>query len=61
MTEEFDWELELAMVIGNRLRNATKEEASQAIAGYTIGLDLSCHNLSLVDKELHVDLMCGKV
>lgn len=60
MTKEFDWELELAIVVGKKLRRATKEEAAGAIAGYTIGLDLSCRDLTLVDNELHVDLVRGK-
>ena len=60
MTKEFDWELELALVVGRRLRNATKEEASQAIAGYSIGLDLSCRDLTVVDSEIRVDLVRGK-
>ncbi|KEF52266.1 uncharacterized protein A1O9_11506 [Exophiala aquamarina CBS 119918] len=60
MTEEFDWELELGVVVGKRLRNATPQEASQAIAAYTIGLDLSCRDLTLNDTAVRVDLMRGK-
>lgn len=60
MTKEFDWEIELAVIVGKRLRNASKDEASQAIAGYSIGLDLSCRDLTLVDNDLKLDLVRGK-
>ncbi|WP_010164860.1 fumarylacetoacetate hydrolase family protein [Sphingomonas sp. PAMC 26617] len=59
-TKQFDWECELAIVVGAPLRHASKEEAAAAIAGYTIGLDLSCRDLIPVDNELHVDLLRGK-
>jgi 2,4-didehydro-3-deoxy-L-rhamnonate hydrolase len=60
MTKQFDWELELAIVVGKRLRDASKDEASQAIAGYSIGLDLSCRDLTRVDNEMKIDLVRGK-
>lgn len=60
MTKEFDWELELTMVVGKRLRNATTEEAKDAIAAYTIGLDLSCRDLTLTGGDIPVDLVRGK-
>lgn len=59
-TKQFDWELELAVVVGRRLRDATPETAAAAIAGYSIGLDLSCRDLIPTHDELHVDLMRGK-
>ena len=34
--EKFDFELELAMVVGRRGRNIAKAEAARYIAGYTI-------------------------
>ena len=36
-----DHEVELAVVIGRRIRNASAEEAGSAIAGYCIGLDMT--------------------
>jgi 2-keto-4-pentenoate hydratase/2-oxohepta-3-ene-1,7-dioic acid hydratase in catechol pathway len=60
-TQEFDWELELVVVVGARLKHASREEASAAIAGYMIGLDLSCRDLVLADKQLKVDLSRGKL
>ena len=59
-TKEFDWEIELGVVMGKRLRHGTAEEARHAIAGYTIGLDLSCRDLTLNDTEIRVDLVRGK-
>lgn len=36
-----DWEAELAVVIGSRVRRASEEEARDAIAGYTVLNDVS--------------------
>jgi acylpyruvate hydrolase len=36
-----DWEAELALVIGRRVRNAGADEALAAIAGYTVANDVS--------------------
>ena len=60
MTKAFDWELELAVIIGARVKDATEEQAAEAIAGYSIGLDLSCRDLIPVSNGLHVDLARGK-
>lgn len=59
-TKQFDWECELAVFVGKTLRNATKAEAASAVAGYAIGLDLSCRDLIKVDNDLKVDLVRGK-
>ena len=59
-TEQFDWECELAVVVGRRLRYASTEEAKAGIAGYSIGLDMSCRDLIPAPNELKVDLMRGK-
>jgi 2,4-didehydro-3-deoxy-L-rhamnonate hydrolase len=59
-TRQFDWECELTVVVGKRLRHATREEAAQAIAGYTIGLDLSCRDLIPSHNDLQIDLVRGK-
>lgn len=59
-TNQFDWECELAVIIGKRIRNAGKQEAMDAVAGYTIGLDLSCRDLMRNDTALSVDLVRGK-
>jgi 2-keto-4-pentenoate hydratase/2-oxohepta-3-ene-1,7-dioic acid hydratase in catechol pathway len=59
-TKKFDWECELAVIIGKRLRNADKQEAMNAVAGYAIGLDLSCRDLMKNDTAVPVDLVRGK-
>jgi 2,4-didehydro-3-deoxy-L-rhamnonate hydrolase len=59
-TKQFDWECELAIVLGRTLRQASREEAAAAVAGYSIGLDLTCRDLIPVDNDLHVDLVRGK-
>jgi 2,4-didehydro-3-deoxy-L-rhamnonate hydrolase len=59
-TKQFDWECEVAVFLGRRLRHASKAEAAAAVAGYAIGLDLSCRDLIQVDNDLKVDLVRGK-
>lgn len=59
-TNQFDWECELAVVVGHHLHNSSREEAAAAIAGYTIGLDLSCRDLIKANNGLKIDLMRGK-
>ncbi len=59
-TKQFDWECELAIVIGRTLRHASRAEAMAGIAGYAIGLDLTCRDLIKVDNELGTDLIRGK-
>ena len=59
-TTEFDWECELAVVLGRPLRRADRREAQAAIAGYTIGLDLGCRDLVKPSDSPMVDLARGK-
>ncbi|MGZ3646143.1 MAG: fumarylacetoacetate hydrolase family protein [Ktedonobacteraceae bacterium] len=59
-TKQFDWECELAVIIGRHLRHAGKQEAMDAVAGYAIGLDLSCRDLMQNDTAIRVDLVRGK-
>ena len=42
----FDWEVELAAVIGKRSRRLTLGNALDAVAAYTIGIDLSARDLN---------------
>jgi 2-keto-4-pentenoate hydratase/2-oxohepta-3-ene-1,7-dioic acid hydratase in catechol pathway len=44
-TKEFDWEIELAVVVSQRLKNADLQTAEAAIAGYSVGLDMTCRDL----------------
>lgn len=59
-THQFDWECELAVFVGKRLKDAERDEAWAAIAGYAIGLDLSCRDLMWVNNDLKVDMVRGK-
>ncbi|MGW0606113.1 fumarylacetoacetate hydrolase family protein [Streptomyces sp. NPDC002640] len=40
-TDAFDWEVELAVVIGRSVRRADEQEAAEAIAGFTVMNDIS--------------------
>ncbi|TEA78996.1 fumarylacetoacetate hydrolase family protein [Allopusillimonas ginsengisoli] len=60
-TKQFDWELELAAVIGKRATRLTIENAMSCIAGYTIGIDLSARDWQFHEKHLvKFDLFGGK-
>lgn len=59
-TKQFDWECEFTVVLGRALRHASVEEARDAIAGYTIGLDLSCRDLLTGGPKGLMDIMRGK-
>jgi 2-keto-4-pentenoate hydratase/2-oxohepta-3-ene-1,7-dioic acid hydratase in catechol pathway len=60
-SDKFDYELELAFVIGKRGRHIAIEEARDYIAGYTIGLDLSARDWQRHPKHLaKFDLFGGK-
>jgi 2,4-didehydro-3-deoxy-L-rhamnonate hydrolase len=59
-TKQFDWECELAVFVSKRLRHANREEAASAVAGYAIGLDLSCRDLIPANNDLKIDLVRGK-
>jgi 2-keto-4-pentenoate hydratase/2-oxohepta-3-ene-1,7-dioic acid hydratase in catechol pathway len=61
-TEKFDYELELAFVIGRRGRHIPVDRAREHIAGYTIALDLSARDWQRHPKHLvKFDLFGGKV
>jgi 2-keto-4-pentenoate hydratase/2-oxohepta-3-ene-1,7-dioic acid hydratase in catechol pathway len=60
-SDKFDYELELAFVIGRRGRRIPIEEARDHIAGYTIGLDLSARDWQRHPQHLaKFDLFGGK-
>jgi 2-keto-4-pentenoate hydratase/2-oxohepta-3-ene-1,7-dioic acid hydratase in catechol pathway len=50
-SEEVDYEAELAVVIGRTCRNATKDNATDYIAGYTCLNDVSARDLQRVDGQ----------
>jgi 2-keto-4-pentenoate hydratase/2-oxohepta-3-ene-1,7-dioic acid hydratase in catechol pathway len=57
-TDKLDHELELAAVIGRRVRDATPEEAARCIFGYTIWNDLSARDVQ--SRELPMGMGPGK-
>ena len=60
-TQKLDWEVELAVVIGKKVRRASQAEATGAIAGYTIGIDLSARDWQFHPKHpFKFDLFGGK-
>ncbi|MDX3641562.1 fumarylacetoacetate hydrolase family protein [Streptomyces sp. MB09-02B] len=60
-TEKFDYELELAVVIGRRARKLTPDNAMEHVAGYTIALDLSARDWQRHPRHLvKFDLFGGK-
>jgi 2-keto-4-pentenoate hydratase/2-oxohepta-3-ene-1,7-dioic acid hydratase in catechol pathway len=56
VTDSVDYEVELAVIIGKKIKNITEEEAEAAIFGYTIGNDVSARNLQVE----HVQWYKGK-
>jgi 5-carboxymethyl-2-hydroxymuconate isomerase len=51
LTEQVDWEVELAVVIGRRIRHADASEALDAIFGYTAANDVSARDLQFADQQ----------
>jgi acylpyruvate hydrolase len=45
ISQRVDWEVELVVVIGREVRNAESQEAAAAIAGFTVGNDISARDL----------------
>jgi len=64
--DHIDWEVELVAVIGAYVKDVTPEEARDAIAGYTVGLDMSNRKLRLnpnrivQDRTAFQEWLCGK-
>ena len=50
-SEKVDYEAELAIVIGRRVKRATREEAARAILGYTIVNDVSARDFQFGDGQ----------
>ena len=58
--EKFDFELELAVVIGRRGKNITKADAKRYIAGYTIWNDWSARDQQMKEGPLGMGPSKGK-
>jgi 2-keto-4-pentenoate hydratase/2-oxohepta-3-ene-1,7-dioic acid hydratase in catechol pathway len=59
-TNQFDWEIELAVIVAKRLKAADVDTAAGAIAGYSVGLDMTCRDLLDRDSPTGVDLVRAK-
>ena len=51
LTEQVDWEAELAVVIGRRIKAASEPEALEAVFGYTAANDVSARDLQFSDQQ----------
>ena len=51
LTEELDYELELAVIVGKRGLNFTEDEASDYIGGYTIFNDITARDIQRREME----------
>jgi 2-keto-4-pentenoate hydratase/2-oxohepta-3-ene-1,7-dioic acid hydratase in catechol pathway len=64
--EQFDYEVELGIVIGRKCKNVSKQEALENVFGYCVANDLSCRDLQfktsqwLLGKSLDQFLPLGK-
>jgi 2-keto-4-pentenoate hydratase/2-oxohepta-3-ene-1,7-dioic acid hydratase in catechol pathway len=64
--EQFDYEVELGVVIGEKCKNVSKENALDYVFGYCVANDLSCRDLQfktsqwLIGKSLDSFLPLGK-
>lgn len=50
-TDEVDWEVELAIVIGSGGRDIPEDEAMSAVAGYTIVNDVSARDIQMSEGQ----------
>jgi 2-keto-4-pentenoate hydratase/2-oxohepta-3-ene-1,7-dioic acid hydratase in catechol pathway len=51
LTEQVDWEAELAVVIGRRIKAVSESEALEAVFGYTAANDVSARDLQFSDQQ----------
>ena len=60
-TQAFDWEIELAVVIGKRARNVTVADAMTHVAGYTVAIDFSARDHNRAAETFYkLDWVAGK-
>ena len=60
-TAAFDWEIELACVIGTRARNVPVETALDHVAGYTVAIDFSARDHNRAPETFYkLDWVAGK-
>jgi 5-carboxymethyl-2-hydroxymuconate isomerase len=51
LTEQVDWEVELAVVVGRRMRRVAATEALAHVSGYTVANDVSARDLQFSDGQ----------
>lgn len=57
----FDWEIEMAAVIGRRARAVSPETALDHVAGYMVGIDFSARDLNRAPETFYkLDWVAGK-
>ena len=60
-TAMFDWEIELAAVIGRSARHLTMANALDAVAGWSVAIDLSARDLNFAPNTFYkLDWVAGK-
>lgn len=59
-TEQMDYELELAAVLGKKGRDISADDADEYIAGYTIYNDLSARDIQFEEMEVNLGPSKGK-
>jgi 2-keto-4-pentenoate hydratase/2-oxohepta-3-ene-1,7-dioic acid hydratase in catechol pathway len=60
-TKKYDWEIELAAVIGKTARHVSPAHALDHIAGYTVALDMSARDANMVPDQFYkFDWVAGK-
>ncbi|MBV1693518.1 MAG: fumarylacetoacetate hydrolase family protein [Hyphomicrobiales bacterium] len=60
-TKAFDWEIELAAVIGKTARNVPVESALSHVAGYTVAVDFSARDHNRAPETFYkLDWVAGK-
>ncbi len=58
---QFDWEVEIAVVLGKRLRRADRSEVMDAVAGYSVSIDFTARDLFYrEDFYFKYDFLLGK-
>lgn len=60
-TQKYDWEIELAAIIGKTARYVTSERALDHVAGYTVAIDMSARDFNMAPDQFYkFDWVAGK-
>jgi 2-keto-4-pentenoate hydratase/2-oxohepta-3-ene-1,7-dioic acid hydratase in catechol pathway len=51
LTERVDWEVELAVIIGHRMRSGSERDALDHVFGYTVANDVSARDIQIADGQ----------